>query len=252
MLAIERRNAIIARLNMDGKVIVTDLAHEFGVTEETIRRDLEKLDHEGLAKKTYGGAVANKSLNVDLPSSVRKRANVELKQRLAEKIALMIHDGDYVMADASSTAMFVIKCIKHKKNITLITNSVEILYELADHADWNILSTGGTLKPGALALVGSTAEKMIRDFHVDIAICSCKGVDLNMGITDSNEKDSQMKQAIFSSAEKKVLAVDSTKFDRIAFTKVCEVKDVDVIVTDSRPSDKWVDYLAESSIELVY
>ena len=145
MLAIERRNAITSRLNMDGKVIVTDLAQEFGVTEETIRRDLEKLDNEGLAKKTYGGAVANKSLNIDLPSSVRKRANVELKQRIAEKIALMINDGDYVMADASSTAMFVIKCIKHKKNITLITNSVEILYELSDHNDWNILSTGGSL-----------------------------------------------------------------------------------------------------------
>ncbi|MBR6694198.1 MAG: DeoR/GlpR transcriptional regulator [Clostridia bacterium] len=252
MLAIERRNAIISRLNMDGKVIVTDLAQEFGVTEETIRRDLEKLDNEGLAKKTYGGAVANKSLNIDLPSSVRKRANVELKQRIAEKIALMINDGDYVMADASSTAMYVIKCIKHKKNITLITNSVEILYELSDHNDWNILSTGGTLKPGALSLVGSTAEKMIRDFHVDIAICSCKGVDINAGITDSNEKDSQMKQAIFSAASRKVLAIDSTKFDRIAFTKVCDLGDVDVIVTDSRPSDKWIEYLDDCKTELVY
>ena len=237
---------------MDGKVIVTDLAQEFGVTEETIRRDLEKLDNEGLAKKTYGGAVANKSLNIDLPSSVRKRANVELKQRIAEKIALMINDGDYVMADASSTAMYVIKCIKHKKNITLITNSVEILYELSDHNDWNILSTGGTLKPGALSLVGSTAEKMIRDFHVDIAICSCKGVDINAGITDSNEKDSQMKQAIFSAAGRKVLAIDSTKFDRIAFTKVCDLGDVDVIVTDSRPSDKWIEYLDDCKTELVY
>lgn len=252
MLAIERRNAIISRLNMDGKVIVTDLAQEFGVTEETIRRDLEKLDNEGLAKKTYGGAVANKSLNIDLPSSVRKRANVELKQRIAEKIALMINDGDYVMADASSTAMYVIKCIKHRKNITLITNSVEILYELSDHNDWNILSTGGTLKPGALSLVGSTAEKMIRDFHVDIAICSCKGVDINAGITDSNEKDSQMKQAIFSAAGRKVLAIDSTKFDRIAFTKVCDLGDVDVIVTDSRPSDKWIEYLDDCKTELVY
>ena len=116
MLAIERRNAIIARLNMDGKVIVTDLAQEFDVTEETIRRDLEKLDKEGIAKKTYGGAVANQSLNVDLPSSVRKRANVELKQRIAEKISGMINDGDYVMLDASSTAMYIVKCIKQKKN----------------------------------------------------------------------------------------------------------------------------------------
>ena len=156
------------------------------------------------------------------------------------------------MADASSTAMYVIKCIKNKKNITLITNSVEILYELSENTDWNILSTGGSLKTGSLSLVGSTAEKMIRDFHVDIAICSSKGVDLNMGITDSNEKDSQMKQAIFSSAERKVLAIDSTKFDRIAFTKVCDLGDVDVIVTDSRPSDKWIEAIRDSGTELVY
>ena len=252
MLAIERRNAIIARLNMDGKVIVTDLAQEFDVTEETIRRDLEKLDKEGIAKKTYGGAVANQSLNVDLPSSVRKRANVELKQRIAEKISGMINDGDYVMLDASSTAMYVVKCIKQKKNITLITNSVEILVDLADKDDWNILSTGGTLKTGALSLVGSTAEKMIRGFHVDIAVCSSKGIDINMGITDSNEKDAGMKQAIFSSAARRVLAIDSTKFDRIAFTKVCDVGDVDVIVTDQKPDERWVNFIEEKGTELVY
>ncbi len=252
MLAIERRNAIIARLNMDGKVIVTDLAQEFDVTEETIRRDLEKLDKEGIAKKTYGGAVANRSLNVDLPSSVRKRTNVELKQRIAEKISSMINDGDYIMLDASSTAMYVVKCIKQKKNITLITNSVEILLELADKDDWNILSTGGTLKVGALSLVGSTAERMIRGFHVDIAVCSSKGIDINMGITDSNEKDAQMKQAIFSSAAKRVLVIDSTKFDRIAFTKVCDVDEVDVIVTDQKPDDRWVKYIEDKGTELIY
>ena len=252
MLAIERRNAIIARLNMDGKVIVTDLAREFDVTEETIRRDLEKLDKEGIAKKTYGGAVANKSLNVDLPSSVRKRTNVELKQRIAEKISTMINDGDYVMVDASSTAMYVVKCIKQKKNITLITNSVEILLDLADKEDWNILSTGGTLKTGALALVGSTAEKMIRGFHVDIAICSCKGVDMNMGVTDSNEKDSLMKQAIFSSAARRVLAVDSTKFDRIAFTKVCDIGEIDCFVTDKAPEERWQNFIEEKGAELVF
>ncbi len=252
MLAIERRNSIIARLNMDGKVIVTDLAKEFDVTEETIRRDLEKLDKEGIAKKTYGGAVANKSLNVDLPASVRKRTNVELKQRIAEKIGDMINDGDYVIVDASSTALYAVKCIKQKKNITLITNSVEVLLDLADKEDWNVLSTGGTLKNGALALVGSTAERMIKDFHVDIAVCSAKGIDSSRGITDSNEKDALMKRAIFGAAQKRVLAVDSTKFDRIAFTKVCDIDGIDVIVTDTKPDDRWIKLAVEKGIELVY
>ncbi len=252
MLAIERRNAILAKLNSQGKVIVTDLSREFDVTEETIRRDLEKLDNEGLAKKTYGGAVANQKLNIDLPYNVRKRVNVERKQKIAEKIAEMIHDGDYIMLDASSTAIYVTKYISHLKNITLITNSVEILMELADKYDWKVLSTGGSLKKGALSLVGASAERMIRGFHVDLAVCSSKGIDMNMGITDSNEKDSEIKQAIFAAANRKILAIDATKFDKISFVHVCELSDIDTVVTDQQPSEKWIEYLKDKNVELVY
>ena len=252
MLAIERRSAILAKLSAEGKVIVSDLSREFDVTEETIRRDLEKLDNDGLAKKTYGGAVVNEKLNNDLPFNVRKRSNVAEKQLIAEKIAPLIHDGDYIMLDASSTAIYVTECIKDLKNITLITNSVEILLELADKKDWKILSTGGALKRGGLSLVGTSAERMIRGFHVDLAVCSCKGLDINKGITDSNEKDSEIKQAIFAAADKKVLAVDSTKFDRISFVRVCDIADVDVIVTDVQPADRWIEHCKEKNAQLIY
>ncbi len=252
MLAIERRNAILAKLSAEGKVIVADLSREFEVTEETIRRDLEKLDNDGLAKKTYGGAVANEKHQTDLPFNVRKMTNVEQKQRIAEKIANLIHDGDYIMADASSTAIYVIRCIKNLKNITLITNSVEILLELADKQDWNVLSTGGALKKGGLSLVGTSAERMIRGFHVDLAICSSKGLDINRGITDSNEKESEIKQAIFAAADRKILAVDNKKFDKISFVHVCDVSEVDTIVTDQRPSDRWIEHCKEKNIELIF
>lgn len=133
----------------------------------------------------------------------------------------------------------------------MITNSVEVLLELADKRDWNILSTGGTLKEGSLSLVGASAEKMVRGYHVDLAVCSAKGIDTSMGVTDSNEKDSEIKQAIFASAEKKILAVDSTKFDKISFVKICEVADVDIIVTDNMPSGIWQDHLAEKGVTLL-
>lgn len=252
MLAIERRNAILAKLSAEGKVIVSELSLEFDVTEETIRRDLEKLDKEGLAKKTYGGAVVNQSLNIDLPYHVRKRSNVEQKEYIAEKIAGMINDGDYIMLDSSSTAIYVTKYIKNLKNITLITNSVETLIELADKTDWKVLSTGGALKKGALSLVGASAERMIRSFHVDLAVCSAKGLDINMGITDSNEKDSEIKRAIFDSATRKVLAVDSSKFDKISFVRVADIDDVDVIVTDKEPPSHWVEHLNDKNVELLY
>ena len=156
------------------------------------------------------------------------------------------------MLDENSTAIFVTKCIKSRKNITLITISVEIMLELADKDDWNILSTGVSLKKGALSLVGTSAERMIRGFHVDLAVCSCKGIDMKMGITDSNEKDSEIKQAIFAAAQHKVLAVDSTKFDKISFVRVCDTRDVDTIVTDEKPTERWCEHLKEKDVNLVF
>lgn len=252
MLAIERKSAILARLSAEGKVIVSDLSREFGVSEETIRRDIEKLAKEGMATKTYGGAVSNVSPSSDLPYNIRKRVNVELKQFIADVVAEMINDGDRIMLDASSTAIYVTRRIKSKKNITVITNSVEILLELADKTGWTVLSTGGSLKEGAFSLVGASAEKMIHDHHVDFAICSAKGIEPKMGITDSNEKDAEMKQAIFAAADKKVLVIDSTKFDRKSFVKVCDIGDVDYIVTDSEPDENWKTVIRDAGVTLVY
>ncbi len=251
MLAIERRNEILLKLQEERKVVVSDLSQQYNVTEETIRRDLEKLENEGLAKKTYGGAVLNDSFNTDLPYTVRKKANVESKQRIAEVIAAMIEDGDHLILDASSTALFIAKRMKDKKNITVITNSVEILLELSDRNGWKILSTGGRLKEGGLALVGYQAERMVSTFHVDYAIFSCKGMDQERGLTDANESDAQIKKMIVKAAKKSILAVDHSKFDKISFTQVCELSEIDMVVTDKKPSESWKQTLASAGIELV-
>lgn len=251
MLAIERRNAILAKLSLEGKVVVSDLATEFSVTEETIRRDLEKLDRDGFARKTYGGAVKNESFNIDLPFQVRKQSNVESKQRIASVIGSMIKDGDYIMLDSSTTALCVVKSILDRKKITLITNSVEILFELCNKPDWTIISTGGTLKEGGLSLLGYQAERAVEGYHVDIAICSCKGIDTSAGVTDSNERDSQIKKAFFASSKKKILVVDSSKFNKTSFVKICDIKDVDVIATNEEPGENWRNIIEQQGVELV-
>lgn len=252
MLAIERRNAILSKLVLEGKVLVSDLSKEFGVTEETIRRDLEKLDNDGLVHKTYGGAVKADNINLDLPFQVRKQKNVEGKQHIAALIADMIDDGAYLMLDSSTTALCVIKHIMNRKDITIITNSIEILIELCNKSEWNIISTGGTLKEGALSLVGYQAEKMVSGFHVDMAICSCKGIDASIGVTDSNERDSAIKNAMFGSAKKRILAVDSSKFDKASFVKVCDLSSIDTVVTDCEPDGAWLSRFSESGVDIIY
>lgn len=252
MLAIERRNEILAKLQEDKKVVVNDLSQFYNVTEETIRRDLEKLEREGLAKKTYGGAVLNDSFHIDLPYTVRKKANVLSKQQMAEKIASIVEDGAHIMLDASSTALFAAKRLKDKKNLTIITNSIEILLEISDRSGWNILSTGGTLKEGGLALVGCQAERMLSSFCVDYAIFSSKGVDRENGIMDSNESDAQIKKLMLKAAKKRIIAVDYSKFDKISFTRVSEWAEIDLLVTDKEPTQQWKQTLASYQVELLY
>lgn len=252
MLAIERRNKILAILQKESRVVVSDLSKAFHVTEETIRRDLEKLENDGFAKKSYGGAIINESLNVDLPFTVRKTTNVSGKQEIAETIAALIQDGDSIMIDASSTAVYIAKQLKNKKNLTIITNSIEILLELSEVTGWKVLSTGGVMKEGSLSLVGYQAEKMISSFHVDKTIISCKGLDIEKGITDSNEMEAHVKKLMLDSANIKILAADSTKFDKISFTKICELSEFDMIVTDVNPDQKWEHITNSLNIEIKY
>ncbi|MDF2908842.1 MAG: transcriptional regulator, DeoR family [Herbinix sp.] len=252
MLAIERRNQILALLQKDSRVVVGDLAKAFGVTEETIRRDLEKLEKQGYAKKTYGGAIINESLHVDLPYTVRKKANVQNKQEIAKLVCGLVQDGDHIMLDASSTAVYIAKYLKDKKNLTIITNSIEILIELSDVSGWKVLSTGGVMKEGALSLVGNQAEMMIHSFHVDKAIISCKGIDLVKGITDSNEMEAHIKKLMLNSANMKILVADNTKIDKISFARIDELSGINLFVTDLEPDLRWKNALESMNIESYY
>ena len=252
MLAIERRNEILEKLQREKRVIVSELSQHYEVSEETIRRDLEKLESEGLAVKSYGGAVLNENTNIDLPFNIRKNQNVAGKQKIAELLKGMIHDKERLMLDASSTAVFITKAIKDKENMTVITNSIEIVIELSDTAGWHVLSTGGLSKEGSFALVGPQTEHMLNHYHVDKAIISCKGLDLEAGATDSDENLAKTKQTMLSSAKQRILAMDYSKFDEIAFTAICKLEDFDIIVTDQKPEEKWLHKFRELGIECVY
>ena len=252
MLAIERKNEILAKLRLEQRVLVSELSAHYGVTEETIRRDLEKLEQEGYAIKTYGGAILGNSTKMDLSYKIRNNTNIEAKRAIGELICGVIEDGDHIMLDDSSTSLYIAKKIKVKKNITVITNSVEILTELADADTWNIMSTGGRLKPESLALVGHTAEQMIRNYHVDKAIISCKGLDTEHGITDSSEFHALTKKAMIASARHTILAADSSKFNKTSFIQIADLGGIDTVVTEKRPDSRWMETFEAQNIRCLY
>ena len=243
MLAIERKNEILAILQKEQRVLVSELSKRYDVTDETIRRDLEKLENEGFVKRTYGGAVLNKNKNVDMPLRIREKTNRDEKQVIAGLVAGLVEEGDRIMLDA--------KELKEMKKLTVITNSVEVLIELAGHDGTQVISTGGNLNESSLSLVGNAAQKVLNGYHVDKAIFSCKGIDMKEGMTDSNELDSDIKIAMYGCADTAILAVDSSKFDRVSFVKSMMLKKGDVIVTDRKPSAEWLSFLEEQGVRLV-
>ena len=254
MLAIERRNQILEKLQTDKRVVVSELSQIYEVSEETIRRDLEKLVHDGYAIKSYGGAVINENINIDLPFNIRKNRNIVGKQRIAELVSEQVNDGDSIMLDASSTAVYIAKRLqeKGKKNLTIITNSIEIIIELFDVQDWTILSTGGVSREGSFALVGPQTDRMLKCYHVDKAVVSCKGLDITAGVTDSDDLHANNKRTMLQAAREKILAIDSSKFDRTAFTEIGELEDITTVITDEKPETKWLQVFEDKSVKCIY
>ena len=248
MLALERRNLILEKLQAEKRVVVSELSQLYDVSEETIRRDLDKLEKEGLAIKSYGGAVINEDVSIDLPFNVQSSN----PSQMAELAASLVKDGDHIFLDASTTAVFVAKALKEKERLTVITNSMEILLELADVSGWNIISTGGVMKEGYLAFLGSKTDESIRSYYVDKVIFSCKALDLEWGIMESQEAFGSTKRAMIGSGRKKILVVDSSKFDQTAFSVAGSMKEVDIIVTDKEPTERWKKHFEKFNVKCLY
>lgn len=251
MLAIVRRQKIVDIIQDKKKVLVQELAVNFSVTEETIRRDLEKLEEQGILKRTYGGAIINQGTNADMPADMREISNKEGKMRIAENVSNAIQDGDTLMLDSSSTALYVAKCIKrNKKRVTIITNSLKVLIELQDINDINLILAGGTFRESSKSFVGKWSENVIQNYYVNKAIICCKGMDINRGVMDSNEQEAETKKLMARSADKVFLVVDSMKFDKSSFVNIVDFNEIDYLYTDEVLSKKWTKTLRDNEVEV--
>ncbi|HIS30069.1 MAG TPA: DeoR/GlpR transcriptional regulator [Candidatus Limivivens intestinipullorum] len=251
MLAIERKNEILSILQKEQRVLVSELSQRYNVTEETIRRDLEKLEREGFVKKTYGGAVLNKNIAVDMPLKIREKTNRREKQIIAQRVAGLVEEGDCIMLDSSSTSLMIAQALKKKEKLTVITNSVEVLIELSGSEGITVISTGGTLRDSSLSLVGKAAQDVLKRYNVDKAILSCKGIDMAKGVTDSHEMEADVKICMRSCAKTTILAADSSKLDGVYFVKVMDFAPGDILVTNKLPSKKWKEFLDARGVVVV-
>lgn len=243
----------MAMLNENKSVLVPELAKLFNVTEETIRRDLEKLEKEGFLKRTYGGAVLVENYNVDIPFEFRNVTNIEGKKQIALTLIKYIEDGDTLVMDSSTSALQVAKLLKTKKKITVITNSEQIINELKVFEDnIKVISTGGTLRNRSLSLVGPIAENTLKSLNANKAIISCKGFDIEKGFTESNELEAQVKKIMIEIADQVFMIADHTKMNKTALVNIATLDDVDFIFTDKVLLPSQENAIREKNVEIVY
>lgn len=250
MLAIERRHRILDRILRDRNVVVTELSQAFGVTAETVRRDLNQLEREGLVSRTHGGAIAAKGEAEDIPYRTRHLTNIEAKRAIAAKAAALIVDGQSLMLDSSSTAFEVLALLRGRRDLTLITNSVGILSD-PDVTTHTIMSVGGELRRRSMTFVGPLATQAIEQFKADVALISCKALSLEGGIMENNVADAEVKRAFIRSARRVCLLVDGDKFGQTALIAIGGFEGIGTVVTDRRPADPWSQHLEALGIELL-
>lgn len=219
-------------VNERGSMRVSELSKLFSVTEETIRRDLERLEKEGYLRRTHGGAVGTKESSNELPYVQREVMNIEEKKQVAEIALNYIEPYDRIILDASTTAMYMAQALPDIQ-LTVLTNSLKVATELSSKRKITVHLTGGMLWSDSLSFVGPQAERGLSNYYVDKAFFSCKGVDPEWGVSDSNELQALVKKKLLEISNKSFLLVGQSKFGVKAFSPICQLNQIDAIITNS-------------------
>jgi len=249
MLLAERLQRIVDLVNERKSIRVSELSELCAVTEETIRRDLDKLEAEGKLARTHGGAVSLAETRTEVPYYEREVAFGEEKRRIAEEAVKLVRPKDRIMLDASTSAWYVAKQLPDMP-LTVLTNSIKVAIELANKEKIQVISTGGILLSGSLSYVGPLAERSIDPYHFDRLFLSCKGARVDRGLSESNELQGVMKQRMIDAAEEVVLLADHSKFDVQAFTHVAGWDRIDRVITDAGTRAADVARLREMGIDV--
>ncbi|WP_405169244.1 DeoR/GlpR family DNA-binding transcription regulator [Paenibacillus sp. FSL H3-0286] len=249
MLIADRYERIVELVNERGSIRVSELSTLCQVTEETIRRDLDRLEKAGRLLRSHGGAVSLRDRQPETPYAEREIMNAAEKQRIAREAVMMIKPGDRILLDASTTAWYMASHLPDMP-LTVLTNSTRVAAELSGKERIEVFSTGGQLSRRSMSYVGHLAERSLELYHVDKMFFSCKGFHLERGASESNELQAMVKRKMISIAEQVILLCDSSKFGIQAFTHFAAPSDVNVLITDYNPVEEQMKQLQKLNIAI--
>ncbi len=252
MYAEERQVAIAGRARTDGRVDVLDLAQTFDVTPETIRRDLTSLERAGVLRRVHGGALATELIGFEPALAAREAVLTAEKVDIARAALAHLpeHEGAIAL-DAGSTTYQLAVLLPGDRPLTVVTNSLPIASVLAAKPALTVHLVGGRVRGRTLATVGDAAVGYVNHVHVDVAFLGINGFSLARGLTTPDAAEAAVKSAFVSSAQRRVLLADHTKFGHDHFAHVADLDQVDVLVSDSDLDQSTVVALEAAGPEVV-
>jgi len=239
MITEERRTLILKKLSESRFVQVSELANEFGVSTVTIRRDLDSMEEESLCIRKHGGAIrVNPGVGLEMPYDVKRYEMVNEKERIAKQALDMLEDGDTFILDSGSTTFALASLLNSKVRITVVTNDLKIAVKLAENPKIKLICTGGIARSSVFSLEGSLTETFFKNIKVDKTFLAADAIHRDGVISNVNIEEVAIKKAMIQAADTTILLADSTKFEKDGFAKICDLRDINILITDQGISEK--------------
>lgn len=249
----ERQQAITTLVGQRGRISVADLAELYGVTTETIRRDLAALDRLGVLRRVHGGAVSTTALTaIELGTSEREHARVAEKDRIAKAaLAFLPASGGSVLLDAGTTTARIAAEMPSDRNLVVVTNSVPIAARLNGRLGVRLHLVGGRVREVTQASVGAEALRLLGELRVDVAFIGTNALTAAHGLSTPDIDEAAVKRAMITAAHRVVVVADSTKVGREDMVRFANIEEFDVLVTDTELPRVVHNELTENGIEVV-
>jgi DeoR/GlpR family transcriptional regulator of sugar metabolism len=250
-----RRLKLLERMKQYGKVSIQDIVDEMGCSEATARRDLDILEKAGKLIRTIGGAViegAPSSLAGELSFANKRSYLRQEKERIAETASGLVEEGDVVCLTGGTTTFFIAKALKSHRNITVVTNAVNIAAELADAEDIQVVVIGGVMRSKSYELIGPLAESVVEKLNIAKMFLGVDGVSITHGFTMHSELEARIAQRLIERTAHVYAVLDHSKLQRTALFTITPLERVAGIVTDRKPEKWFEDACAGKEIQIHY
>lgn len=255
MIVIQRRTKIKEMLLQERSVKVADLVKEFNVSEETIRRDLNQLEREGIIQKNYGGAILVEELQNPMlsvpPVQQRKFQYFDEKDAIGKKAASLVSEGQIVILDSGSTTWCIARHLRGVPNLMAVTNGLNVAEECSQNEDASVFVLGGKLIKKSMSLVGPQAEIELQKYNAHFAFLGTSGISDRKGFTSSDLYEAEVKRAMIAAGQKIVIVADHSKFQRQGLISFSTFQDVDILITSDLVDAEILNGIRQTGVQVV-